>query len=620
MSSTTAVLDHPAPAAAPARPDVVNDFSIVVATPNGSGSQTANISIIRSIFRMGIPVNGKNLFPSNIQGLPTWYTIRISKDGYIARREGTEILVAFNEKTAEQDLASLPAGGICIHPLEWKFARSRTDVTYYGVPVKEFVKASGAEDKIKNYIANMVYVGALAYLLGIDLEDVKGALHTQFGGKTKPINLNLTVVKMAYDWPGANLTKTDPFRVEPMDKTQGKIMIEGNIAAALGSVFGGVQVVAWYPITPATSVAEALNEYLPQLRMDENGKPTFAVLQSEDEIAAIGTAIGAGWAGARSMTSTSGPGLSLMTEYAGMGFFAEVPVVIWDVQRMGPSTGLPTRVAQGDVLMAYTMGHGDTRHVVLLPSSVSECFDFGIQAFDLAERLQTPVFVLSDLDIGMNLWMSDPFNYPEKPLDRGKVLTAEDIQRLGGAQPLTRAYLSPKITAPPTSPAAPDIMPRRCTASGQTTGSRTWPACTRSTIPRAPWFPNRWWMTRRLLRSASSRMARPTRLCWRRVTGCASRGSKPTTCACVRCPSRRSYLRDRTELRRADGRDFVHGTARVCTQTAQAHQVRRPAADRAFSHRVHHGAGAITSWQLHFQPPRPSPVRTARPGRTAISS
>ena len=222
MSSTTAVLDHPAPAAAPARPDVVNDFSIVVATPNGSGSQTANISIIRSIFRMGIPVNGKNLFPSNIQGLPTWYTIRISKDGYIARREGTEILVAFNEKTAEQDLASLPAGGICIHPLEWKFARSRTDVTYYGVPVKEFVKASGAEDKIKNYIANMVYVGALAYLLGIDLEDVKGALHTQFGGKTKPINLNLTVVKMAYDWSGANLTKTDPFRVEPMDKTQGK--------------------------------------------------------------------------------------------------------------------------------------------------------------------------------------------------------------------------------------------------------------------------------------------------------------------------------------------------------------------------------------------------------------
>ena len=431
MSSTTAVLDHPAPAAAPARPDVVNDFSIVVATPNGSGSQTANISIIRSIFRMGIPVNGKNLFPSNIQGLPTWYTIRISKDGYIARREGTEILVAFNEKTAEQDLASLPAGGICIHPLEWKFARSRTDVTYYGVPVKEFVKASGAEDKIKNYIANMVYVGALAYLLGIDLEDVKGALHTQFGGKTKPINLNLTVVKMAYDWSGANLTKTDPFRVEPMDKTQGKIMIEGNIAAALGSVFGGVQVVAWYPITPATSVAEALNEYLPQLRMDENGKPTFAVLQSEDEIAAIGTAIGAGWAGARSMTSTSGPGLSLMTEYAGMGFFAEVPVVIWDVQRMGPSTGLPTRVAQGDVLMAYTMGHGDTRHVVLLPSSVSECFDFGIQAFDLAVRLQTPVFVLSDLDIGMNLWMSDPFNYPEKPLDRGKVLTAEDIQRLG---------------------------------------------------------------------------------------------------------------------------------------------------------------------------------------------
>ena len=431
MSSTTAVLERPAPALAPVRPDVVNDFSIVVATPNGSGSQTANLSIIRSIFRMGIPVNGKNLFPSNIQGLPTWYTIRISKDGYVARREGTEILIAFNDKTVEQDLANLPGGGVCIYPLDWKFAHNRTDVTYYGIPVKEFVKASGAEDKIKNYIANMVYVGALAFVLGIDLEEIKGALHTHFGGKAKPINLNFSVVKMAYDWSKENLTKADPFRVERMDKTQGKIMIEGNIASALGAIFGGVQVVAWYPITPASSLAESLNEYLPQMRLDENGKPTFAVLQCEDEIAAIGVAIGAGWAGTRSMTSTSGPGLSLMTEYAGMGFFAEVPVVIWDVQRMGPSTGLPTRVAQGDVLMAYTMGHGDTRHVVLLPGSVSECFEFGMQAFDLAERLQTPVFVLSDLDLGMNLWMSEPFAYPEKPLDRGKVLTAEDIQRLG---------------------------------------------------------------------------------------------------------------------------------------------------------------------------------------------
>ncbi len=431
MSGTTAVLDRPEPALAPGRPDVVNDFSIVVATPNGSGSQTANVAIIRSIFRMGIPVNGKNLFPSNIQGLPTWYTIRISKDGYIARREGTEILVAFNEKSIEQDLANLPAGGVCIHPLDSKFARTRNDITYYGVPVKEFVKASGAEDKIKNYIANMVYVGALASLLGIELDEVKGALHTHFGGKAKPINLNFSVVKMAYDWAAANLTKSDPFRIERMNKTEGMILIEGNLAAALGSIFGGVQVVGWYPITPASGLAESLNEYLPQLRMDENGKPTFAVLQAEDEIAAIGIAIGGGWAGARSMTSTSGPGLSLMTEYAGMGFFAEVPVVIWDVQRMGPSTGLPTRVSQGDLLMAYTLSHGDTRHVVLLPGSVSECFDFGVQAFDLAERLQTPIMVLSDLDIGMNLWMSKPFDYPEKPLDRGKVLTAEDLQRLG---------------------------------------------------------------------------------------------------------------------------------------------------------------------------------------------
>ena len=254
MSSTTAVLERQTPAADRVRPDVVNDFSIVVATPNGSGSQTANVSIIRSIFRMGIPVNGKNLFPSNIQGLPTWYTIRISKDGYIARREGTEILIAFNDKTVEQDLANLPLGGVCIYPLDWKFAHERTDVTYYGIPVKEFVKASGAEDKIKNYIANMVYVGALAFVLGIDLEEIKGALHTHFGGKAKPINLNFSVVKMAYDWSKENLTKTDPFRVERMNKTQGKIMIEGNIAAALGAVFGGVQVVGWYPITPATSL------------------------------------------------------------------------------------------------------------------------------------------------------------------------------------------------------------------------------------------------------------------------------------------------------------------------------------------------------------------------------
>lgn len=430
--STMGVQTEPAVTEPRSRADVVNDFSIVVATANGSGSQTANVTIIRALFRMGIPVNGKNLFPSNISGLPTWYTIRVSKDGYIARREGTEIVIAFNEKTVVDDLKALPAGGVCIYPSDWKFEHSRTDVTYYGVPLKEFVKASGAEDKFKTYVSNMVYVGAVAALLGIDLAEIKGALNTHFNNKARAVNLNYGVVEMAANWVQANLVKQDPYRVERMNATDGMIMIEGNVASALGSIFGGVGVVAWYPITPASSVAEALNEYLPQLRNDpETGLPTYAVVQAEDEIAAIGMAIGAGWAGARSMTSTSGPGISLMTEYAGMGYFAEVPVVIWDVQRMGPSTGLPTRVSQGDVLSVYFLGHGDVRHVVLLPGSVGECFDFGVQSFDLAERLQTPVFVLSDLDLGMNLWMSPPFKYPEKPMDRGKVLTAEDLQRLG---------------------------------------------------------------------------------------------------------------------------------------------------------------------------------------------
>jgi 2-oxoglutarate ferredoxin oxidoreductase subunit alpha len=430
--STMGVQTEPAVTEPRSRADVVNDFSIVVATSNGSGSQTANVTIIRALFRMGIPVNGKNLFPSNISGLPTWYTIRVSKDGYVARREGTEIVIAFNEKTVVDDLKDLPAGGVCIYPADWKFEHSRTDVTYYGVPVKEFVKASGAEDKFKTYVSNMVYVGAVAALLGIDLAEIKGALNTHFNNKARAVNLNYGVVEMAANWVQANLVKQDPYRVERMNATDGMIMIEGNVASALGSIFGGVGVVAWYPITPASSVAEAINEYLPQLRTDpETGLPTYAVVQAEDEIAAIGMAIGAGWAGARSMTSTSGPGISLMTEYAGLGYFAEVPVVIWDVQRMGPSTGLPTRVSQGDVLSVYFLGHGDVRHVVLLPGSVGECFDFGVEAFDLAERLQTPVFVLSDLDLGMNLWMSPPFQYPEKPMDRGKVLTAEDLQRLG---------------------------------------------------------------------------------------------------------------------------------------------------------------------------------------------
>jgi len=407
----------------------VNDFSIVAATVNGSGSQTANSVLIRALFRMGIPVSGKNLFPSNIAGLPTWYTIRASKHGYVARRQQAEILVAFNQATADDDLAALPGGGVCIHPKDIRFRNRRDDVTYYDLPVKELVDNSGADRKLRDYVANMAYVGAAAQLFGIELDEIKAALNHHFNNKAKAVDLNYNMVLAAATWVRENHAKSDPFQVERMNATEGLILVDGNTAAALGAIYGGVTFAAWYPITPATSLADGLNEYLPKLRTDpETGGATYSIIQAEDELAAIGMVLGAGWAGARAMTSTSGPGLSLMTEFAGYGFFAEIPGVVWDIQRMGPSTGLPTRVSQGDVMKVYYMGHGDPRHVILLPGSVAECFEFGWRAFDLSERLQTPVFVLSDLDLGMNNWMSQPFEYPDAPMDRGKVLSAEDLQ------------------------------------------------------------------------------------------------------------------------------------------------------------------------------------------------
>ncbi len=417
------------------RAPVVNDFSIMVGTKNGSGSQTANATILRALFKMGLPVSGKNLFPSNIQGLPTWYTVRVSADGWIARRDSAEVTIAMNQTTAVEDLARLAPGGVFLYPDDTKMALSRTDVTYYPMPVKKMAAAADVDPKLKGYMANMVYVGVLSWLLGIDLAEIEGALAWQFRNKAKAVATNMAVVKAAREWATANLKKTDPYRVErlPDSKTQGMIMIDGNTAAALGAVYGGVTFVAWYPITPATSIADGLNEYLPRLRMDaETGKPTYAIVQSEDELAAIGMLLGAGWAGARAMTSTSGPGISLMAEFAGLGYFAEIPAVIWDVTRMGPSTGLPTRVSQGDLLKLYLLGHGDTKQIVLMPGNVYECFEFGWKAFDIAERLQTPVFVASDLDIGMNQWMSKPFDYPDMPMDRGKVLDAADLERLGG--------------------------------------------------------------------------------------------------------------------------------------------------------------------------------------------
>jgi 2-oxoglutarate/2-oxoacid ferredoxin oxidoreductase subunit alpha len=428
---------------------LVNDFAVVAATPNGSGSQTANNTIIRAIFKMGIPVSGKNLFPSNIQGEPTWFTIRISKDGYAARPPHPQILIAFNPRTAAEDLAELPTGGICFYP-DGPWKPDREDILAIGLPTKEIVAGSGFEARMRDYAANMVYVGALAALIGIELEEINNALAYHFKGKAKPIGLNMGVVQAAYDWfkeahgdllDNQRSTTDDQAavsrrpsvvcRLERMNATAGQILIDGNTASALGAVFGGVNLVAWYPITPSTSLADALSTYLPRLRVAPDGTPTFAIVQAEDEIAALGMVIGAGWAGARAMTNTSGPGISLMTEFTGLGYFAEIPAVIWDVQRVGPSTGLPTRVSQGDILSTYFLGHGDTRHPVLLPGNVAECFAFGSMVFDIAEKLQTPVFVLSDLDIGMNIWMSQPFAYPEQPIDRGKVLSAEQLEQLG---------------------------------------------------------------------------------------------------------------------------------------------------------------------------------------------
>jgi 2-oxoglutarate ferredoxin oxidoreductase subunit alpha len=414
-----------------AKRQIVNDFSLVVATINGTGSQTANMALLRALFRMGIPVNGKNLFPSNIQGLPTWFTIRTNADGHTARRERNQILVTMNESTYEEDLSYLDEGGVCFFPDTFKVKSTRPDVICYSMPVKDLVQKVAPPRHLRDYVRNMVYVGVVAEMLEIELAEIRAALETHFLGKSAPIEMNMSIVEQAAEWARENLTKKDPYVVCRDNKTEGMILIEGNTAAALGAIYGGVSFAAWYPITPASSLADGVMEYLPRLRRDkETGDATCAVIQAEDEISAIGMAIGAGWAGARSMTSTSGPGISLMAEFSGLAFFAEVPVVIWDVQRMGPSTGLPTRTSQGDLLFVRFLGHGDTKQTILLPGNMEECFEFGWRAFDIAERLQSPVFVLSDLDLGMNLWMSQPFAYPDQPMDRGKVLSADDLQQL----------------------------------------------------------------------------------------------------------------------------------------------------------------------------------------------
>ena len=411
---------------------VVNNMSIQVATVNGSGSQSSNTVLLRSIFQMGVPVSGKNLFPSNIAGLPTWYTIRANKDGYIARKKEIDFLVAMNAETAKEDVMSLAPGAAVLYDEPLNLSQLRNDLVFYSVPYDKLTAAVCPEAKLRKLVRNMIYVGVVAKLLDIDFAEVEKAIHKQFISKVKAANLNLAAARAGFDYATASLTKQDPYVIQRMDKTQGQIIIDGNSAAALGSMFAGVTVVTWYPITPSSSLVETLIEYMKDYRIGPDAKATFAIVQAEDELAAIGMVVGAGWTGARSMTATAGPGISLMAEFAGLAYYAEVPGVIWNIQRVGPSTGLPTRTSQGDILSTAVLSHGDTKHIMLIPCSVAECFSMAQDAFNLAEQFQTLVFVMSDLDLGMNNWMSDPFEYPTTPIKRGKVLSKEDLDRLGG--------------------------------------------------------------------------------------------------------------------------------------------------------------------------------------------
>ena len=428
-----ATIERAAPSDASLRQKrVINDMSIQVATVNGSGSQTANTILLRSLFQMGIPVSGKNIFPSNIAGLPTWYTIRANQNGYIARKKEIDFLVAMNLETAKDDVLGLQPGAGVIYDEHFNLKSLRSDLTFYPVPFDKLVTPVCPDARLRRLVRNMIYVGILAFLLDIEMAEAEKALNKQLGSKPKALALNWNAIRAGFDYAKENFQQFERFGVARMNKTMGKILIDGNAAAAIGCMFAGVTVLAWYPITPSSSLAESLIDYMKQHRIDPHtGKATFAIVQAEDELAALGMAIGAGWAGARAMTTTSGPGISLMSEFTGLAYYTEIPVVIFDIQRTGPSTGLPTRTMQGDITSTVFLSHGDTAHILLFPCSVEECYEMAMDAFNLAELFQTPVFVMSDLDIGMNNWMADPFPYPTKPIARGKVLSAEDLDRVG---------------------------------------------------------------------------------------------------------------------------------------------------------------------------------------------
>jgi len=413
----------------------VNDLTFQAATVNGSGSQSANLVLTRAIFSMGIPVAPKNVFPSNIEGLPTWYQLRISPRGYQARAGEPDVLVALNPATWSSDLRGVRAGGAVIHEEAYSTAGARDDVAYFPVPFAKLAKSRIESDTLRKQLTNMLYVGVVAGLLSIPFDAIEHGIRRTFQSKPKAWKVNVDAAAVGYEYFHEHFDdRRIGHELRPMSGvTDDMVLIEGNQAAALGCVMGGCTVAAWYPITPSSSLCENLITYADRYRVDrETGEKKIAIVQAEDELAALGMAIGAGWTGARAMTSTSGPGISLMAEFSGLAYYAEIPVVIFDIQRIGPSTGLPTRTSQADVGFVYTLSHGDTKHLVLLPGTVEECYQFGQVAFDLADRSQTPVFVLSDLDLGMNLWMTPPFQYPERPFDRGKVLDAEELTRLEG--------------------------------------------------------------------------------------------------------------------------------------------------------------------------------------------
>ena len=409
---------------------IVNDFTINIATANGTGSQSANLILLNTLFRTGTHASGKNLFPSNIAGLPTWYIVRVSDHGYQAPGDNTHIQVAMNIDTWTDDINELLPNTVLIYNTDVKAPVERDDLILYPIPMNSMARK--INPKLAKMVANMIYVGVLAEMLEIPQQILEEAIAKQFGGKEKAIEINVQASLKGREYFKAELEKKDCFYVEKRKRDRNQFLIDGNEAVALGSIYGGINMLSWYPITPSSSLAEAIDSYVPKLRLDKDGKSTCSVIQAEDELAAVGMVLGAGWAGARGMTCTSGPGISLMSELIGLSYYSEIPGVIWDVTRVGPSTGLPTRTQQSDISMLYEASHGDTQHIVLIPGNVDECFEFGWKAFDYAEKYQTMVFGFTDLDLGMNLWVSNGFEYPDKPMNRGKVLrTQEEIDKVG---------------------------------------------------------------------------------------------------------------------------------------------------------------------------------------------